>query len=234
MLVDPDRTLIEACQDLNGDGFESAFEALYTRYKDRVFNVAYRITGNVADAMDVAQEAFGLVFRKISGFRFESKFSSWLYRLVVNISIDQKRRNGQTVARSRLARNGHDLGGADAEDIEDCRVPPPEEGLSTVELGVAVQTAIQCLSPKLRAIVVLRYLQDLSYEELAETLEISMGTVKSRLARAHLALETIFGDSLKRFGFTPERLDRSGGDEAARRAADRGGDGALDHSEGVA
>jgi RNA polymerase sigma-70 factor (ECF subfamily) len=214
MLVDPDRTLIEACQDPNGDGFESAFEALYTRYKDRVFNVAYRITGNVADAMDVAQEAFGLVFRKISGFRFESKFSSWLYRLVVNISIDQKRRNGQTVARFQTAPKGHDLS-ADAEDIEDGRMAPPEEALAAMELGAAVQAAIGCLSPKLRAIVVLRYLQDLSYEELAETLEISMGTVKSRLARAHLALETIFGDSLRRFGFTPERADPPARDGAA-------------------
>ena len=86
-----------------------------------------------------------------------------------------------------------------------------------MELGAAVQTAIGCLSPKLRAIVVLRYLQELSYEEVAETLEISMGTVKSRLARAHLALETIFGDSLRRFGFD-QAANNPGAPDAEGRA----------------
>lgn len=165
--------------------------------------MAYRITGNAADAMDVTQEAFGLLLRKICRFEFNSKFSSWLYRIVVNLSIDWRRRNWL-----RRSESIHEDGEGDRiQEPRDERAVPPEDVLARMELKDAVQAGISGLSPKLRAIVVLRYLQDLSYEELAETLEISIGTVKSRLARAHLALERIFGASLARFGtFLPAEV----------------------------
>jgi RNA polymerase sigma-70 factor (ECF subfamily) len=197
MQLDPDRALIETCRDLSSDEFEPAFETLYNRYKDHVYNVAYRITGNAADAMDVTQETFGLLLRKIDRFEFNSRFSSWLYRIVVNLSIDWRRRN-----RLRRSQSIHDDGEDLGQEPCDERAVPPVEALQRMELSDAVQAGIGGLSPKLRAIVVLRYLQDLSYEQLAETLEVSVGTVKSRLARAHLALERIFGNSLSRFGAT--------------------------------
>ena len=94
----PDRELIEACQDVQDDRFEAAFEELYRRYRDRVYSIAYRITGSTTDAMDVVQESFRVLFLKISTFRFDARFSTWLFRIVVNCSIDLKRRerDGET------------------------------------------------------------------------------------------------------------------------------------------
>jgi len=219
MHPDPDRALIEACQDLDSDEFEAAFEVLYNRYKDHVYNVAYRITGNAADAMDITQEAFGLLLRKIDRFEFNSKFSSWLYRIVVNLSIDWRRRNWLRRSES-IHEDDDDLG----REPRDERSVPPEDVLARMELKDAVQAGISGLSPKLRAIVVLRYLQGQSYEELAETLEVSVGTVKSRLARAHLALERIFGASLARFGsfLPPGAVARTAGHRAAGHAGSAG------------
>ena len=84
--IDPDRELVEACQDDPRMGFQGSFRKLYEQYKDRVYNVCYRITGNATDALDASQETFGIIFRKIGEFRFESKFSSWVYRVAVNAS----------------------------------------------------------------------------------------------------------------------------------------------------
>src|SRR5690349_1416884 len=92
MKNDPDRELVEACQTADSAGFEGPFRQLYEQYKDRVYNVCYRITGSATDALDASQETFGIMFRKMGEFRFESKFSSWVYRIAVNASIDMKRR----------------------------------------------------------------------------------------------------------------------------------------------
>src|SRR5262245_13014470 len=90
--ADPDRELVEACQASRPTGLDGAFRQLYEQFKDRVYNVCYRITGSTTDALDASQETFGIMFRKIGEFRFESKFSSWVYRIAVNASIDLKRR----------------------------------------------------------------------------------------------------------------------------------------------
>ena len=91
--TDPDRELVLDCQATAHQGFEGAFRRLYEQYKDRVYNVCYRIAGNPTDALDASQETFGIIFRKIVDFRFESKFSSWVYRIAVNASIDLRRRS---------------------------------------------------------------------------------------------------------------------------------------------
>ncbi|MBK8180953.1 MAG: sigma-70 family RNA polymerase sigma factor [Planctomycetes bacterium] len=74
-------------------GLEGPFRDLYEQYKDRVYNVCFRISGNTADALDASQETFGILFRKLPDFRFQSKFSSWVYRIAVNASIDLRRRS---------------------------------------------------------------------------------------------------------------------------------------------
>lgn len=188
-MSDPDRDLILRCQGTSPEGLEGAFRELYELYKDRVYNVCYRITGNSADALDAAQETFGILFRKIDGFRFESKFSSWVYRIAVNASIDLKRRaSSRRVASLEALEEGRRDTGARIElSIDEGEGPDRLAGRQELELEV--QHAILRLSPKMRAITVLRYLEDLSYEQIAETLQISLGTVKSRLARAHQALD---------------------------------------------
>jgi RNA polymerase sigma-70 factor (ECF subfamily) len=183
-LGDPDASLVAACRQPDSDGFEQAFEELFTRYRDRVYAIAFRITGSAVDAMDVVQDSFALVFRKLDGFRGGSLFSTWLFRIVANCSIDQRRR---ARPRGLIALVGHEDLPSEPVDL----APSPRESAATRELGDQVQEAISTLSPKLRVILALRYLEDMSYEELAATLGLSMGTVKSRLARAHLSLENV-------------------------------------------
>lgn len=189
MKVDPDRELVEACQASSPSGLEGAFRSLYEQFKDRVYNVCYRITGNAADALDASQETFGIMFRKLGEFRFESKFSSWVYRIAVNASIDHKRRSSTRSMPSLEAGSESTRGDGARFDIRDDRVEMPAAAAARHELELEIQSAICRLSPKMRAITVLRYVESQSYDEIAETLQISIGTVKSRLSRAHEALD---------------------------------------------
>jgi RNA polymerase sigma-70 factor (ECF subfamily) len=147
------------------------------------------ICQRTTDALDASQETFGIVFRRLGEFRFESRFSSWVYRVAVNASIDVRRR-----ARSRRLPSLESLqepgsGERQRFDPADRCVEMPIASASRHELEREIQRAITRLSPKLRAIIVLRYTENLSYEEVAEALCVSLGTVKSRLARAHEALD---------------------------------------------
>jgi RNA polymerase sigma-70 factor (ECF subfamily) len=183
LLRDPDAELVAACSRADHDGFEAAFEELFTRYRERVHAIAFRVTGSATDALDVVQDSFALVFRKLHCFRGESRFSTWLFRIVVNCSVDHRRRAG---ARPVLSLDGVGQGNEPIDESQD-----PRERAVVRELGDQVQEAISMLSSKLRAVLALRYLEDMAYDELAVTLGLSLGTVKSRLARAHLALENI-------------------------------------------
>jgi len=186
MNADPDAELVLACQRTSATSLEGDHRRLYERFKDRIYNVCFRITGNPSDALDASQETFGILFRRIREFRFESRFSSWVYRIAVNASIDVRRR-----ARSRRFTSlEQDSSRGDSPQLELMDgLEMPSASASRRELEEAIRQAIDRLSTKLNAIVVLRYMENLSYEEIAETLKISLGTVKSRLARAHDALD---------------------------------------------
>jgi RNA polymerase sigma-70 factor (ECF subfamily) len=185
LLRDPDADLVAACRDPGAEGFEAAFEQLFARYRERVYAIAFRVVGNAVDAMDVVQESFALLFRKLHAFRGGSLFSTWLFRIVVNCSIDHRRKRDGS---GRIHPMSLDAGDG-VEPVDEAE--SPEQHAESVELGGQVQEAIALLSPKLRAILALRYLEDMSYDQLAATLGLSLGTVKSRLARAHLALEHV-------------------------------------------
>ena len=141
------------------------------------------------------------MYRKIDSFRFGSKFSTWLFRLTINCSIDFGRREKTQNKRWSSLSNITEF--AEPEDES----PPPEQYAEDGELGEHVQTSLQRLSPKLRSVLVLRYLEGLTYEELAQTLGRSMGTVKSRMARAHVALERVLSGTLGRFGYPDDFPD---------------------------
>jgi RNA polymerase sigma-70 factor, ECF subfamily len=220
---DPDLDLVKACQDPNSDEFEAAFEALYHRYRDRVHSIAYRISGSSADAMDVVQESFSLLFRKIGSFRFDSLFSTWLFRIVVNCSIDNRRQAG-----SRFHNRAESLSTVTAPSEPEEDLPGPVESAEKGELERHVHESIQRLSDKLRTILVLRYLEGLSYEQVSQVLEISIGTVKSRLARAHLALHRVLDGTLGQFGYSEGGKEPSGPPRPSDTPADQ------DLSEGVA
>ena len=191
MKTDPDADLVLACQQSTLEGLEGPFRELYDRYRDRVYNVCYRIAGNATDALDASQETFGILYRKLPDFRFESRLSSWVYRIAVNASIDLKRRAStrRVASLESVVEGGNQGEGGGRFDIQDESTELPMASASRRELEHEIQRAIDRLSPKLRGITVLRYVEHLSYDQISDTLQISLGTVKSRLARAHDALD---------------------------------------------
>jgi len=186
-MKDPDRELVLICQDPGSPRFEQAFSALYGKYKDKVFSTAFRITRNRDEASDVVQETFVTVLRKIRGFRFRSLFSSWLYRVAVNVSIDRRRRLREGPV--ALPQTGRKKEADDPDEVEfTAPGPGPAAVHDTREKERRIQEGIGSLSLKLRTVIVLRYVEGLSYQEIGVVLHCSTGTVKSRLNRAHRAL----------------------------------------------
>lgn len=168
---------------LDGDG--NAFEALVAAYEKNVYNLALRMTGNAQDAEDMAQEAFVKAYTSLPGFRGDSKFSVWLYRIVSNVCLDFLRRQNRRPASSLSQED---------EDGEETQMDIPDESQSPEQLlersltQEAVQRGLQSLSEEQRQILLLREIQGLSYEEIAETLDLEAGTVKSRIFRARKKL----------------------------------------------
>jgi RNA polymerase sigma-70 factor (ECF subfamily) len=184
-----DERLVRALLEDDPAGRREALGALYERHSARVFNVALRVTGSRDKAMDVVQEVFLSLPARARSFRGEASFTSWLYRLTVNRAIDRRRWEARRRASSLGdlspdAEEGAFLHGG--SESADSRLERGEE-------ADRVQAALLRLSPKLRAVAVLRYLEGLTYEELAEALDCSIGTVKSRLNRAHAALARALG-----------------------------------------
>ena len=166
--------LLEACR--RGD--REAFRALYEAYKDRVYSIAFYFFHADADAAgEVTQQVFLKLMREIVRFRGDAAFSTWLYRIVVNACVD----------RSRGRRR--DAGAEDPVVLD--RIPTRashEESFAQKELAASVQQAIATLPAKLRAAILLRYFDDLSYSDMARALNCSIGTVASRLSRGHRLL----------------------------------------------
>jgi len=163
---------------LSGD--PDAFRALYEKYGEKVFASAYRIVGEYHAAADLVQEVFVKIHGELRNFKFESKFSTWLFRVAVNHALN---RSSEVARHARI----HD------KIVKDGRGDPggTKEGRPVDD---EVHRALQQLSPKLRTVISLRYLEGLSYEEIAEILEISIGTVKSRLFLAHETLRPMLKD----------------------------------------
>jgi RNA polymerase sigma-70 factor (ECF subfamily) len=163
---------------LSGD--PEAFRLLYEKYGDRVFASAYRIVGEYHAAADLVQEVFVKIHGELRRFKFESKFSTWLFRVTVNHALNK---SSEVARHARIhGKIGKD-GRGDPGGTKEGR-PVDDE----------VHRALQQLSPKLRTVISLRYLEGLSYEEIAEILEISIGTVKSRLFLAHETLRPLLKD----------------------------------------
>ena len=159
-------------------GDREAFRALYDVYKDRVYSIAlYFFHGEQAVASDVTQQVFLKLMTTIGQFRGDAAFSSWLYRLVVNACLDvARRRTSDAVVAVRSPQEAIAATG------------PQEESYARAQLAASVRAAMSTLPEKFRVAVLLRYFDDLSYEQMAEALGCSMGTVASRLSRAHKML----------------------------------------------
>jgi len=169
-----DERVIAACQQ----GDREAFALLFESYKDKVFSIAvYSFGGDRAAASDVSQQIFLKLMTSINQFRGDSAFTTWLYRMVVNTCIDEQRK------RKRFLPFGESLPMGRVENRRG-----PEKHYAKREVAECVQAAIKELKPKFRMPILLKYVEGLSYEEIATVLSCSKGTVASRLNRGHRAL----------------------------------------------
>lgn len=162
-----------------------AFETLVSRHQKRMFNIALRISGSTEDAAEITQDAFVSAYRNLGSFRGEAKFSTWLTAIVINHA-----RNRLKQTRSRREREPYSIDEPIRTDDGELMPDPPSKESSALDRleqrdrDRAVQDCIGRLDPDFREVIVLRDLQDLSYEEIGGMLKVREGTVKSRLFRA--------------------------------------------------
>ncbi len=191
--LEAERALVRRC--LVGE--EDAFGELVLRYQQLVFNLAFRFMGNRQEAEDLSQEVFMKVFGSLRTFRRASTLKTWIYRITINMALNrlkwlQRRQRSRQVSIDR---------GADAElppmseSLPDGS-PGPESVLRGAEIGRRLQEALDELSRHQKAVLILRDVEGLSYDEIAATLKINIGTVKSRLARGRANVQERLKDLL--------------------------------------
>ena len=179
-----DELLIRRAQRGDAD----AFEQLLLEHQKNVYNLCYRMAGNPDDAMDLSQETFLRAWRCLDQYQFASAFSTWLYRLCSNICIDflRRRRRQQTVPLTFEDADGE----AQTYAVPDAQ-PLPEEQVELKLTRETLAAAMAQLLPEHRAVLQLRVVNEMSYEQIADVLDIQIGTVKSRLSRARNQLKKI-------------------------------------------
>ncbi|HZU24245.1 MAG TPA: sigma-70 family RNA polymerase sigma factor [Bryobacteraceae bacterium] len=186
-----DESLVAALQR----GSEEAYEMLITRFQQPVFNLVCRLTGDPPEASDIVQEVFLKIFRSIGSFRSKSSLRTWIYRITVNEAYNHRRwfcrHQRQEVG---MAEEEH---GRTYEDTLADHGRSPFDLAADTETRMLLEGALEGLNPKFRAAVVLRDIEDLSYEEIAAVLDISLGTVKSRILRGREALRKILAGRLE-------------------------------------
>jgi RNA polymerase sigma-70 factor (ECF subfamily) len=168
-------------------GIDSAYEELIDKYEQPVYNIAYRLLGNQTDACDVAQEVFLKIFRGVGAFREQSSLRTWVYRIAVNEAHNHRRwfsRHCQHEVPMERETMDHE---SSFEFAQDQGRSPYEQAVSS-ETRILIEQALTRINPIFRTAVVLRDIQNLSYEEISEILQVSLGTVKSRILRGREAL----------------------------------------------
>lgn len=170
-------------------GNTNAFDDLVREYQNQVYRIALKMTGNEEDAFDLSQETFLKAYRSLGSFRGESGFGSWLYRMAANLCIDFLRRRKRRGADKVLSLDDTEPDGRSRE-VPDRRYEP-QAALERRELRESVRAGLQRLPDEQRLILILRNVEGLSYQEIAEVLKLELGTVKSRIARARARLAAI-------------------------------------------
>jgi RNA polymerase sigma-70 factor (ECF subfamily) len=184
-----DIALVRRCQ--KGDAL--AFEQLVIKYRSKVFSMIYGMVQNEQDAWDLAQEGFIKAWRSIHRFKGQASFYTWLYRIVTNVAIDSLRRKGfkktaefdDDIAANEVAPGSKTVPTPD---------PMPHQGLEREEIRQRIEQAISKLSPEHRAVIVMKEIEELQYNEIAQALGCSIGTVMSRLFYARKKLQTLLKD----------------------------------------
>jgi len=191
-----DGTLVEKSQQ----GDYLSFQELVKRHEKKIYNLAYKIMGNKEDASDVLQETFLQAFKKLPGFKSKAKFSTWLYRIAVNICLMRKRRQKKIKTVSLdvpiLTKQEDEI----RRELRDDWSKSPLASLESEEVKRALSNAIDSLPEEYRTVFILRGVNGFSNEEVANTLKISLPAVKSRLHRARLFLRDKLSEYFKEYG----------------------------------
>ncbi|MFN3323509.1 MAG: RNA polymerase sigma factor [Bryobacteraceae bacterium] len=169
------------------EGTEAAYEALIAQYQQPVYGLVYRLLSDPSETCDVVQEVFLKVFRNVGSFRGQSSLKTWIYRIAVNEAYNQRR----WFTRHRSQEIGLEQDEERTRNLSDTLSDPgrsPFDVVSDHERRQLIEEALQSLNPTFRTAVVLRDIEELSYEEIAEVLQIHLGTVKSRIVRGREAL----------------------------------------------
>lgn len=189
-------------------GEQDAYETLIERYEQPIFNIVSRVMDQADDASDVTQEVFFKVFRKIDAFRGESTLKTWIYRIAVNEAHNHRRWFGRH-RRQEVALD-QDEGHKGVCDLLADRGRSPFDMASDQETHALIENALKRISAQYRAALVLREVEGLRYEEIAEILEVSLGTVKSRILRGRDALRRVLSEDLERRGAFPTEASGAG------------------------
>lgn len=183
-----DASIVARC--LEGD--QRAFQELLKRYRRSVYSLTYRMVGHREEARDLAQEVFIRAFRSLHRYDASRPFSSWIFKIASNLCIDYYRKKRLPTVSINDTFEGED----DRPRVELVDAgPTPDEILASRSEKDRLDVLLQSLPPRYRVVVVLRHKEDMSYEEIAEELDVPIGTVKARLHRAHRLLRTKLGDA---------------------------------------
>ncbi|WP_078543106.1 RNA polymerase sigma factor SigW [Litchfieldia alkalitelluris] len=166
-------------------GDQNAFAEIVELYKDKVYQISYRMVGNSHEAEDISQEAFLRAYINIHSYDINKKFSTWLFRIATNLSIDRlrKKKPDYYLDAEVAGAEGLTLYSQVAADVIQ-----PDEKLESLELQETIQHAILQLPAKYRSVIVLKYIEELSLKEIGDILDLPVGTVKTRIHRAREAL----------------------------------------------
>src|SRR3984893_4184437 len=182
--------LVRQCQT----GSAEAFDELVTRYRTRVFAMIYNMVHNEQDAWDLAQDSFVKAWRSIKRFRGRSSFYTWIYRIVMNVTIDWLRKKHIKGAGAEVDDAIQLREGDPASKTVPKKEALPYEMMQRDEIRARIEQAIAQLSPEQRAVVLMKETEDMQYHEIAEALGCSIGTVMSRLFYARKKLQNLLGD----------------------------------------
>jgi RNA polymerase sigma-70 factor (ECF subfamily) len=191
-----DQVLLDRCQK----GDRDAFDALVARHEQRAYRFAYHLTRDPDDAADIVAESFVRVHRALPNFRGGSSFTTWLYRILTNCYLDLRKRDRSRPASSLDSILEGRL--SDASGLVESSASGPEEQAFRSAREDTIQAAIRKLPEYQRAMLIMFHVEMLSYEEIADALDLPVGTVKSRLNRARLSLRELLGRNMELFDVT--------------------------------
>ncbi len=167
-------------------GNQGAFGILVGRYQDRLFNAVYRVLDNLEDAQDVTQESFVSAYQSLASYKGDAQFFTWLYRIAMNAAISLRRKKRATISLDSA------IGSVTTfHPVDESRDSQPGSALERAESEAQLRWALNRLSMEHRAVIVLKDIDDLRYEEIAEIMKVPIGTVRSRLHRARLELREL-------------------------------------------